>query len=677
MPTKRHSSLYRRLAWTNLLKNSQIYLPFGLMNIFLVAMYFIIRTISVDSGIKAMNGGDTLGVLMGFGVGVMVVFSAVLVFYTNGFLMKRRKREIGVYNILGFSKRHIARMMTLETLIVAALCIPLGLVAGTILMKLLYMLLLRLTQYPITLSMPFSLVATIETTLLFLSYFVVVTIYNLLHITLAKPIELVRGSSVGEREPKTRWLLTLTGTLALGGGYYFASTVVDPISAISIFFIAVIAVIYGTYALFTTGSIVLLKALRRNHRFYYKTKHFAVVSGMLYRMKQHAAGLATLCILSTMVMVSISTTISLYAGLEDSLAAMYPKELGLLEFAAPPEVLDELKARLESTAKAEGIILKNLTATKSLSLMTNWSASDQKVTSNEKFSQTDSVFLNLFNQEDALELFGRIQADGSPIPYSTQGIAVLVSDQKLADKLFPQGPVAMRFGELTVPVSTIALLPKSIVGGSAQMLKTAIVVFPEDGLMTAVYDGMKSDKIADNMSGFDLEVSVDVLGTPEQKLALANRLRAEDDLNGRVKSRSLMRREFTDVYGGLLFLGIFLGTLFLAATVIIMYYKQITEGYEDKSRYETMQKVGMHHGEIKQAIGTQTILVFFLPLVAASIHILFAFNIMKVMLSLFGFSNLMVFAMCTVGTGVAFALVYLAFYKLTARSYFKIVQWQA
>lgn len=673
-PKHKRISLYRRLATTNLIKNSQIYLPFALMNIFLVAMFVMIRTIAIDPGMAKMSGGQTLKMLMAFGVGVMVIFSFILVFYTNGFLMKRRKKEIGIYNILGFSKRHIARMMTLETLIVALVCILLGLIFGTILMKLLYMLLLKLTGYPITLGLPISWRAMADTSLIFSAYFMVVTLYNLMHITLAKPIELVRGSSVGEQAPKSRWVLASLGAVALIASYGFAMRVENPLEAITFFFVAVAGVIFATYALFTTGSIVLLKFLRSRKGFYYRIENFTVVSGMLYRMKQHAMGLATLCILSTMVMISVSTTVSLYSGLEDSLVTMYPKELELSAFDAPAKSTDDLEGYLLAMAKAEGVTLREIQKSKYLSVMLAVDQEGGTIKRSDNFDGKSNVFLQLLD-DPSLQL-----PENKQKLYDYQIYVNNHETRALLEAVAENGIVAI--GQLAVPIEQVQVKNLSGQGDFSTAITSSIwLVFPpgpgQDQSMIDTYQQVQEDPF----TGFTTNVMADIDGDANQKLSFSLKLREKpyekDKLFVYPKSRSLMRKDFTDIYGGMLFLGIFLGTLFLAATVIIMYYKQITEGYEDQGRYETMQKVGMHHHEIKGAISTQTVIVFFLPLVVASIHLAFSFNIVRRMLALFGFNNIGIFVMCSVGTAVAFALVYLGFYRLTAKSYFKIVQWQA
>jgi len=668
---KGYRGLFIPLAWTNITKNRQIYVPFVAMTMFLVAMFMIIRTISLDPGMAKMSGGGTLKMLMAFGVGVMVVFTGVLLFYTNSFLMKRRKKDIGVYNILGFSKRHIARMMSIETIILAFMCILSGIVVGLVGMKLMYLVLLRLTGYPITLSLPLSWKALNETILLFSCFFVGLTLYNIGHITLSNPIELLRGSQVGEREPKSRWLLALSGIVALLGSYYFAVTVTSPLQAITLFFMAVIAVIYGTYALFTTGSIVLLKRLRAHKKFYYQTRHFAVISGMLYRMKQHAAGLATLCILSTMVMISVSTTLSLYVGLEDSLDRNYPNEIVVTINESTDEAVEANKAHILDLAKSQGVSLTDLTTTHMTYSFLEWNEKTQHFSVSEDFMMMGSVSLYLMDHDSFMYLF---RASGSEFT-SDDKPYVVAGTWEVKNRLM-HVDLSKEFViyETTILVGGVYELPN---GAVASPEPRVFLVFPTMESSMDFYKQISPQKTAAVKSS----IHFDVEGSAKEKLDFAlflrgNPIAQQGKSFSYVDSRSIMRKDFTDFYGGMLFLGVFLGALFLSATVIIMYYKQITEGYEDKARFETMQKVGMHHEEIKQAISTQTIMVFFLPLVVASIHIVFSFNIVMHMLSLFGFSNIQLFAMCSGGTAVSFALVYLFFYRLTARTYFSIVKWQ-
>ncbi|MFR8546962.1 MAG: ABC transporter permease, partial [[Clostridium] scindens] len=317
-----NSSVYGKLAVTNLKNNRKTYIPYMLTAILTVMMFYIIDALSRNKSV----GDGNLRLCLSWATVVIIVFAVIFLFYTNSFLIKRRKKEIGVYNILGMGKRHIARMLTIETLIIAVISIVVGLVAGIIFSKLMFLALLKVIHYDVNMVFELSVRALLNTLLLFTVIFAMTLIYNLLQIRLSNPVELLRGGSQGEKEPKTKWLLTIFGVVAIGIGYYIAITTESPLTAITLFFLAVICVIIGTYALFTAGSIALLKLLRKNKNYYYKTSHFTSISGMIYRMKQNAVGLANICILSTMVLVMISTTISLYTGMNDVLETRFPTE---------------------------------------------------------------------------------------------------------------------------------------------------------------------------------------------------------------------------------------------------------------------------------------------------------------------------------------------------------------
>ena len=327
------SSIYGKLALTNLKNNRKTYIPYILTAILTVMMYYIMDGLVRNSALSEQN----LHLILVYARMVIVIFSVIFLFYTNSFLIKRRKKEIGVYNILGMGKRHIAKMLTVETMVTAIVSIGIGILFGVIFSKLMFLILLKILNYDIGMDFEISISTLLYTLVFFLVIFIMTLIYNLFQIQLSNPVELLHGSSQGEKEPKTKWFMALFGIASLGVGYVIAITVDHPLAAIQAFFVAVVCVILGTYALFTAGSVALLKGLRKNKKFYYQTKHFSSVAGMIYRMKQNAVGLANICILSTMVLVMISTTISLYVGIEDVLDTRFPREFEAKTNISTPE----------------------------------------------------------------------------------------------------------------------------------------------------------------------------------------------------------------------------------------------------------------------------------------------------------------------------------------------------
>ena len=351
-----NSSIYGKLALTNLKNNRKTYIPYILTAVLTVMMYYIMDGLSRNSAV----GDQNLHLILVYARGVIIIFAIIFLFYTNSFLIKRRKKEIGVYNILGMGKRHIARMLIVETLVTAAASIGIGIISGTIFGKLMYLVLLKLLHYDIRMDFEVSADTLMYTLVFFLAIFIMTLVYNLFQIKISNPVELLHGGSQGEKEPKTKWLMTVFGVIALGTGYFIAITVDQPLAAIQAFFVAVVCVILGTYALFTAGSVALLKALRRNKKFYYQTKHFSAVAGMIYRMKQNAVGLANICILSTMVLVMISTTISLYVGMEDVLRTRYPREVEAKTNVSTPESDQAVDEIIEEELANAGVKAKSM-----------------------------------------------------------------------------------------------------------------------------------------------------------------------------------------------------------------------------------------------------------------------------------------------------------------------------
>lgn len=419
--------IYEKLAVTNLKNNRKTYVPYIFTGVLTVMMFYIIDALSKGEGITQ----NTLKICLQYATGVIIVFAVIFLFYTNSFLIKRRKKEIGVYNILGMGNRHIARMMAVETILTAGISILGGLVFGIIFGKLMYLLLLKILHNSVDMQFSVNGTAIVQTVILFAGIFLLTYLYNILQIQLVNPVELLHGGNQGEKEPKSRWLLVIVGVAALGNGYWIALTTEAPLEALLKFFVAVVCVIIGTYALFIAGSIVVLKILRKNKAYYYNPKHFTSVSGMIYRMKQNGAGLANICVLS--------------------------------------------------------------------------------------------------------------------------------------------------------------------------------------------------------------------------------------------------RSSFYELYGGLFFIGIYLGSMFIMATVLIIYYKQISEGYDDRERYQIMQKVGMSKKEVKRSIRSQVLSVFFLPLVVAAIHVAVAFKVMTKILGVLNLTNVSLFAVCTIITIAVFAVFYIIVYSITAKEYYRIV----
>lgn len=669
------SNLYLRLAKTNIRNNRQLYLPYLISGIVTVAMFYLMIFINNNPGMKTIPGAANLKMIMSMGVGIIAIFACIFIFYTNSFIIKNRKKEIGVYNILGMEKRHIAKVLGQETFFVAVIAIAGGVLSGIVFSKLILMLLYRMLGFQESVSF-YVAKAGIEYTILVFGFVYVLTLlYNLLQIRLANPIELLRGGNVGEKEPKTKVLMAIAGIACLTVAYYIAITTENPMEVLTKFFLAVLLVIIGTYLLFTAGSIAILKMLRKNKKFYYNKKHFAAVSGMLYRMKQNAVGLASICILSTGVLLMISSTVCLNSGLDDIMNKRCPADVNVLYRGNSYEDLEKMREKL--LGKIENQV------------------SYEKINTEIAFSST------LVGSEDGSWKFANV--DGSSLmamPASLETLTVVpqeeyarVTGEEIS--LAPGEVLAYHNGKTdgeTLEIHNKVYQVKEwlknyqYVGDNfSSMDSLKLVVNDEDFFALFL---QQEEVYQSAMSLMELETDVYLSGSEEEKYAsaikvsdLASELLDSEKAAGTIEvgmNYSTIKQElynsFYSMFGGILFLGIFLGLLFLMGAAMIIYYKQVSEGYEDKERFEIMQKVGMTHKEVKSSIHRQILMVFFLPLGMAALHIAMAFPMVKRLLALFSMTNSGLFARCAVVTLLVFALVYGVIYGLTAKVYYKIVE---
>ena len=666
---------YAKLALENLKKNKSLYLPYILTAIGMSAMYYIMQAITWDKGVLEMHGGEELRMILVLGCGVIAIFACIFMFYTNSFLMKRRKKEFGLFNILGMEKRHIGKMMFWETILVGGISILAGVASGVILNKVVVLLLLRITHLDVPFGFSVYGKGMVDTGILFLIIYVVTLLYNLRQVQKAKPVELLQSASQGEAEPKTRWIMTGVGVITLAAGYTIAIVTKDPIGAVFLFFVAVILVMIGTYCLFTAGSIAVLKMLRKNKKYYYQTAHFTSVSGMIYRMKQNAVGLANICILSTAVLVMISGTVSLYTGMNDVLKNQYPREITVAGKDLHEENKADLLGLVEEAAQEQGVKIEELSAFESLSVMTCKNGeSFQMARTDTMPSGTYSTLI--FTTMEEYERIG-----GSPEELKEDEILVYVYRGDKEDQSYDIQGKRFHIKEQLTECPEIQLAEAVI-----SVYDTYIIVVKDEAVLDEI-DQMQRQVYETASSSREYQVQFDVSGDEDAEKAYIEVLRekttayAESNLRDGTNawimepdSRAESKEGYYILCGGFLFLGIFLGFVFLLATVLIIYYKQVSEGYEDKGRYEIMQKVGMSHKEVKASIRSQILKVFFLPLITAGIHLAVAFPLMNRLLLLFGMKNVGLFAVCTIVTVAVFALIYGLVYWLTARTYYKIVE---
>ena len=629
-------------------------------------MYYMVSSLSMNPNMMNMIGGDVMQQILSLGIYVITVFAVIFLFYTNSFLIKRRKREFGLFNILGMEKKHLSIVIALESMIVFLVSMVLGIGIGILLDKAFYLLIAKMLNASIALGFYISYQSIVNSIILFLIIFVLMYLFSLIQINLSNPIELLHGDQHGEKEPKTKWLLALIGLICLGTGYYMSVSIQDPVTAFAFFMVAVILVVIGTYMLFTAGSIVILKLLRKNKRYYYKTNHFISVSNMIYRMKQNAVGLGNICILSTMVLVMLSTTISLWVGMNDIIETRFPRDITVsinsVDSNQALYTIDDMNYAIEQA----GIQTEDELVYRTLSV----SAFNQGNTytfGNENMSLQDIsnvVVLYFITLDD----YNR-----------TEGTNVSLAPDEVL--VFPSGK---QFDHKTIDIASNTFKVKGILDSikadsnySANLQNSMFVVVDSMDTMFMI-DDLQKQAYGDNASY--IHTSYDFNLSKSEKMSVKEATDAlianypGDTTYMMVDTQEGNYEDLLSLYASFLFIGIFLSFLFIMATVLIMYYKQITEGYEDKKRFEIMQKVGLNKREVKKTINSQVLTVFFLPLVVAAIHIVFAFPMIEKMLRLLYLDNTNLYIMTTVICFGVFALVYVLIYFLTSKVYYGIVR---
>ena len=649
---------FPRLALSGMRKNRSIYYPYILTAVLTTAMMYIMGSLQQIT----TDYSGTLAFSLQLGIVVTSVFSVIFLFYTNSFLMRRRKKEFGLYNILGMEKRHLARLLLWETALMLLLSLVLGLAVGVLLDKLMHLLLSHLVGQAVSLTFALSPGSMLYTAVLVSLTFVLIWVNSVRQVYFARPVELLRSAEVGEREPKARWFIALLGLIALGTGYWLSATVKDAGVMILFFFVAVLLVIAGTYLLFTAGSVTLLKALRKNRRYYYKPDHFISVSGMIYRMKQNAVGLANVCILCTMVLVMVFSTLSLWLGMEDTLNSRLRSDIDVrsastdvsaLE-AAVDETLRQAGASREDTWTYRYLSFSALPAKDGFVSPASFTESDMLIASPatfqvlvlEDYNRMLGLSETLAPGEALLECSrGNFEGDTLRLLDETFTIKKRISDDLGA-------------GQALASIYDYYCL---VVDGMDTLSRL-------DRQQQALY-GDLSSSVSTTMS-FTLVPASEELS---REVGTLLRGRAEADGFTSVAERSELHDNLLALYGGLLFVGLFLGLLFTMAMILIIYYKQITEGYEDRERYRIMRKVGLSRREIRRSISSQILIVFFLPLAAAGLHVIFAFPGIVTMFRALSMTNVTLIAGCALGSFAAFGMLYGAVYLLTARVYYRIV----
>ena len=540
-------SLYTRLAWDGIRKNKRLYLPYLLTCVGMVTLYYMMSELCGSPLLDSMRGGTSSRLVLGLGTWVIAIFSALFLFYTNSFLVRRRQRELGLYHVLGLGKRHIALLCAIETLLTAAIALATGLVIGIGLSFAVELGLRASIRAEVDFAFRVSGAVVAKTVLVYLAIFLLILLSTLVKVGRGTAVSLLRSESCGEKPPRANVLVAVLGAVLLVVAYGMAVSIQEPLQAMLLFFVAVILVILGTYLLFIAGSVALCRALQKNKSYYYQSRHFVSVSSMTYRMKRNGAGLASICILATMVLVMLSSSACLYFGAEDSLNVTYPHEFSLTVWARDAEALPKLEAVLDAAGAPYGVEI--------------WRR-------------------------------GEVEQNGEEVIWSGQFDTGLSREQQLA------------------------------LGGAIG----------------------------------------EALNDPDTTQGFSRSFRAE------------AADEFYGTYGSLFFIGIVLSVLFICAAVLIIYYKQLCEGYEDQPRFAIMQKVGMTAPDIRRSVNSQLLTVFFLPLAGAALHMAFAFPMIRRVLLVFSLNNTALFVATALISLAVLSVVYTLVYRATSNAYYRIVK---
>ena len=663
--------LYPRLAWQGITKNKRLYLPFLLTCVGMVMMTYILLSLASSPILKTFPGGDAMPMILGMGSFVMAAFAVLFLFYTNSFLIRRRNREFGLYNILGMGKGNLAKVLAWETVIMALISIVGGEALGIALGKLFELLLVNIVDGTVQMDFTVSGPAAAMTTVLYLAIFALLFLRSLVTVCRTNAAALLRSEACGEKPPKANWVFGLGGFLLLGAAYYIAVTIKQPLTALAVFFIAVLMVIAATYLIFISGSVVLCRALQKNKRYYYQKNHFISVSSMAYRMKRNGAGLASICILATMVLVMLSSTTCLYFGKEDALRTRYPSDLSVeLRFTKDEGGMDEAniaiaRGMIEDVIKQDGLDVQGQFDIRSAwfsGLLTGNTFSRAQESTLMDYER--AVDLTLLPLEDYTRMTGEsLTLAPDEAYFCCPRMAYTQPDLRIGELTYQikgQLPEFGGFGADSANITTTIYLIVPDFDAAVNALRTQNTRYPVVVSWQYSFDSGSPDEA-------QIAFLRDMMGT------FADNREGLVYASYTVESIASNREDFVGTYGSLFFLAILLSIVFLAAAVLILYYKQISEGYEDQARFEIMQRVGMTKTDIRKSINSQLLLVFFLPLLFAGLHLGFAFPFIHKLLMLFNLTNLKLLIGTTVVTFAIYAVFYTLVYRITSNSYYSIV----
>ena len=668
------SFFYSKFALNNLVKNKKFIIPYVLSAIFTIMSFYILSSLAFGDNLnKLPNGIDATKQVLSFGIIVIALFSVIFLFYTYSFLVKRRVKEFGLYSVLGMTKKQIAKILVLETIFIAVTTIVLGIGLGIIFDKLMLLVLLKLFSAGVSFGFSITPIAIVFSVLLFGGIYFLLLLYTVIKIARLRIVALLKDENKGEKEPKSRWILAIIGLALIGYGYYTAQTVQNPVKALLVFFYAVVAVIIGTYLVFMAVSITVLKIMKNNKNFYYKPKNFISVSGLLYRMKRNAVGLANICILSTMVLVTMGSTSALYAGMEKSYNERFPRQLMIAGYNSTSEKLKEIENNAKLSAKEAGTEVEDMVSYNSLPMVGrlvedkfNFESNVGVDLSNVKMIvvlqlKDYNKFANKNKTLESNEILLHIDKKGD---YNHNSISLNGSDYKIKEKLseFP-GTIGSATANIMDTYYAVVkdekeatkLATKLTELSSKELEKRGISI--QTGTPTLqnyvafnIKDTTKEAKVIESFKKLEKQSGIEIEGKEENKLT------------------------FRGVFASFLFIGVFISFIFVISQVVIMYYKQISEGYEDKGNFEIMRKVGITDKQIKQSIRSQVLLIFFSPLIIATLHTIVAYPFIEKILRLFLITDNSIFLQALAVTIVVFAIFYLIVYAITSKIYYRIIK---
>ena len=672
------SFFYSKFALNNLVKNKKFIIPYVLSAIFTIMSFYILSSLAFGDNLdKLPNGIDATKQVLSLGIIVIAIFSIIFLFYTYSFLVKRRVKEFGLYSVLGMTKKQIAKILVLETIFIAVTTIVLGIGLGIIFDKLMLLVLLKLFSAGVSFGFSITPIAIVFSVLLFGGIFFLLLLYTVLKIARLKIVALLKDENKGEKEPKSRWILAIIGLALIGYGYYTAQTVQNPIKALTVFFFAVVAVIIGTYLVFMAVSITVLKIMKNNKNFYYKPKNFISVSGLLYRMKRNAVGLANICILSTMVLVTMGSTSALYAGMEKSYNERFPRQLMVAGYHSTSDKLKEIENNVKVAAKEAGTEVQDLVSYNSLPMVGrlvedkfNFEANLGIDLANVKMIvvlqlKDYNKFANKNKTLENNEIFLHIDKKGE---YNHQTISLNGIEYKVKEKL--------------------AEFPGTIGSDSANIMDTYYVVVKDDKevekiatQLAARMDELSKQNpdsrgisIATGAPTVQNYIAFNIKDTDREAKVIESFKKLEKGESVSIEGKEENKITFRGVFASFLFIGVFISLIFVTSQVVIMYYKQISEGYEDKGNFEIMRKVGITDKQIKQSIRSQVLLIFFSPLIIATLHTIVAYPFIEKILRLFLITDNSIFLQALAVTIVVFAIFYLIVYAITSKIYYRIIK---